>query len=469
MKNKISIVFAVLTSVVWIMNSFASDIDNMTLEELKEAYTQLQSEKEDLEKEVLSLKDQVIDLQAEVNEGILLNEGTEDENQVETGTLFENDGKNAPVVQDKYTWLIKNYVGKNLASIGYTSLGGDRMEEYGNGHLKIILVTDDGSFLDPYDEDELKMYTVTDQNIAPDTVLKYVFDVDSDGNESEYSIASQNYDQIELCVKNTNGIIAETPVVAEMIQPNPSDKHKAFIRNYVGKNLSAIGYTSLGGDRMDEYGSARIKFVLIADDGSYIDPEDEDMLQKYVVSGQNIAPNTEMLIEYRIDDDGVESDYSISSQTIEEIELNVTKIDEAVLQAIEEKKASIIERWLSQEYTVVSLYVAETDTTTVISSGFGLTVHNNGSLVDVKDEKGEYWGQEFIEDEDKVITETFGSGRKNISIYRNGELVISDENLCIDGGTGLLNVHPLMDLHKYSEQVFLEDTDKITITVEDAE
>ena len=90
-------------------------------------------------------------------------------------------------------------------------------------------------------------------------------------------------------------------------------------------------------------------------------------------------------------------------------------------------------------------------------------------MVDVKDEKGEYWGQEFIEDEDKVITETFGSGRKNISIYRNGELVISDENLCIDGGTGLLNVHPLMDLHKYSEQVFLEDTDEITITVEDAE
>lgn len=463
MKKTISIILAALTSIAWVMSSFASDIDNMTLEELKEAYVQLQSEKEDLEEEVLSLKDQVLDLQAEVNEGV------EVENQAETETLLENDGMDTPVVQDKYTWFIKNYVGKNLASIGYTSLGGDRMEEYGNGHLKIILVTDDGSYLDPYDEDELKMYTVTDQNLAPDTVLKYIFNVDSDGIESDYSIASQNYDQIELCVKNVNGIVAENPVTAEMLQPNPSDKHKAFIRNYVGKNLATIGYTSLGGDRMDEYGSARIKFVLIADDGSYIDPEDEDMLQKYVVSGQNIAPNTEMLIEYRIDDDGVESDYSISSQTIEEIELNVTKIDEAVLQAIEEKKASIIERWLSQEYTVVSLYVAETDTTTVISSGFGLTVHNNGLLVDVKDENGKYWGQEFIEDEDKVTTETFGPGRKNISIYRNGELVISDENLCIDGGTNLLNVHPLMDLHKYSEQLFLEDTDEITITVEDAE
>ena len=29
---------------------------------------------------------------------------------------------------DKYTWYIKNYVGKNCASIGYTSMGGDRMD-----------------------------------------------------------------------------------------------------------------------------------------------------------------------------------------------------------------------------------------------------------------------------------------------------------------------------------------------------
>ena len=33
--------------------------------------------------------------------------------------------KNSP---DKYTWYIKNYVGKNCASIGYTSMGGDRMD-----------------------------------------------------------------------------------------------------------------------------------------------------------------------------------------------------------------------------------------------------------------------------------------------------------------------------------------------------
>ena len=36
---------------------------------------------------------------------------------------------------DKYTWYIKNYVGKNCASIGYTSMGGDRMDSYGGGYI----------------------------------------------------------------------------------------------------------------------------------------------------------------------------------------------------------------------------------------------------------------------------------------------------------------------------------------------
>ena len=29
---------------------------------------------------------------------------------------------------DKYTWYIKDYVGKNVASFGYTSMGGHRMD-----------------------------------------------------------------------------------------------------------------------------------------------------------------------------------------------------------------------------------------------------------------------------------------------------------------------------------------------------
>lgn len=49
---------------------------------------------------------------------------------------------------NKYTWYIQDYVGRNAASIGYTSLGGDRLERYGAGVLKFIFVTEDGTYLD---------------------------------------------------------------------------------------------------------------------------------------------------------------------------------------------------------------------------------------------------------------------------------------------------------------------------------
>lgn len=42
---------------------------------------------------------------------------------------------------DKYTWYIKNYVGKNCASIGYTSMGGDRMDHYGAGYIELVIGT----------------------------------------------------------------------------------------------------------------------------------------------------------------------------------------------------------------------------------------------------------------------------------------------------------------------------------------
>ena len=52
--------------------------------------------------------------------------------------------KNSP---DKYTWYIKNYVGKNCASIGYASMGGDRMDHYGAGYIELVMVTPDGAYI----------------------------------------------------------------------------------------------------------------------------------------------------------------------------------------------------------------------------------------------------------------------------------------------------------------------------------
>lgn len=37
---------------------------------------------------------------------------------------------------DKYTWYIRDYTGRNLASCGYLSMGGNRMDHYGAGYIK---------------------------------------------------------------------------------------------------------------------------------------------------------------------------------------------------------------------------------------------------------------------------------------------------------------------------------------------
>ena len=101
---------------------------------------------------------------------------------------------------DKYTWYIRDYVGKNCASIGYTSMGGDRMEHYGAGYIELVLVTPDGSYIDIETDDDLKQYVVTGQSIAPNTELKFTFKKDDDGNEYENLVATQNYEEIVLCV-----------------------------------------------------------------------------------------------------------------------------------------------------------------------------------------------------------------------------------------------------------------------------
>ena len=65
-----------------------------------------------------------------------------------------------------------------------------------------------------------------------------------------------------------------------------------YVQDYVGRNAAGFGYTSLGGDRLERYGAGYLEFVFVTEDGSFIDIEDEGMLQKYIVTGQNIAPNT---------------------------------------------------------------------------------------------------------------------------------------------------------------------------------
>ncbi len=103
---------------------------------------------------------------------------------------------------DKYTYYIRDYVGRNLASCGYISMGGDFRDEYGDSTIRLNIVTDDGSFIDLAQEEiekTLEQYIVEGQSASPNTEIKYEFAKDSDGKE--YSWTSwQSKEEIELYV-----------------------------------------------------------------------------------------------------------------------------------------------------------------------------------------------------------------------------------------------------------------------------
>lgn len=128
-----------------------------------------------------------------------------------------NETQNTSVVikpsPDKYTWYIKNYVGKNCAAIGdWWTIGGYIHDSYGEGAIKIHVFAEDGSFVD---SETAKEYVVVRQSIAPNTELKYTFKMNEDGTESKYFIESQNIEEIEVYVKRINNNIENNSSIVE--------------------------------------------------------------------------------------------------------------------------------------------------------------------------------------------------------------------------------------------------------------
>ncbi len=224
---------------------------------------------------------------------------------------------------DKYTQYVDKYVGMNAANVGYTSLGGDRMIRIGDGLLEITYVTADGSYVGIDDEEALRGYVIVAQSIEPNTEVKLTFEKDSDGNEYGSLVEHQTYEKIDLLVKEVG---SEDPdITLTTIKPSP-DKYTFYIQDYVGKNVRNIGYISLGGDCRDRYGDANVLLNLVAEDGSYIDVQDETILQQYVVTGQNVAPNSEIKMTYEVDSDGNEYPSLIDTQTYDVITLTVRPV-----------------------------------------------------------------------------------------------------------------------------------------------
>ena len=104
------------------------------------------------------------------------------------------------VSPDKYTWYLKDYYEKNLAAFGYTTVGGFRADYYGDGYIHFAFLTPNGEFIDIQDENDLKNWRVIGQNVAPNTEIKFIYEKEEDGSESENWVIHQSLDEVLLAV-----------------------------------------------------------------------------------------------------------------------------------------------------------------------------------------------------------------------------------------------------------------------------
>ena len=249
--------------------------------------------------------------------------GTEKETEEKNQTNAEKESSEVKPSPDKYTQYVDDYTGMNANSIGYTSLGGERLIKLGAGHLKIDFITPDGEYIDINDEESLKQYVITGQSPAPNTEVKLVFLTNSEGQEYSNLVDYQTIENIDLVVKKTGGEDNNVDLVEINACP---DKYTRYVRSYIGKNLGNVGYISMGGDLRDSYGNGTLELIPVSDDGSYIDIADEEVLKQYVITGQSLAPNTEIKYEFLKNGNGEEYNNLVDFQNYESITLNVKYI-----------------------------------------------------------------------------------------------------------------------------------------------
>lgn len=225
---------------------------------------------------------------------------------------------------DKHLAYIKDYVGKNCAMIGYTSMAGDRNDYLGSGYLELVLVTNDGTYVDIDDDEALKEYVVVAQSLEPNTEVMFEFDSDSEGNEYNFP-KWQGVNEIVLYVKKVKeaNLFSGKPT-----RINPStDHHVGYVPDLVGRNLNATGYTSMAGDRRIEIGNLYFKLNIVTADGSFIDIDDEEALKQYVVYAQGLEPNTELQLEFDTNSKGEEYSF-VKRANYEEMDIYVKLIEE---------------------------------------------------------------------------------------------------------------------------------------------
>ena len=232
-----------------------------------------------------------------------------------------------------HSYDVRNYVGKNMGSVG--KVNEDKLiDTYGSGEISLALVTEDGMLILPVDDEVKKQYVIVDQNTKSDSKITIVNKRDSEGKPYSNLVDYQSVNEIILYV---------APIGKEYkpryIEIKPTlDKHKYHIKDYVGRNAASFGRYN-DSDRVDEYGAAELRIAFKADDGSFIDSKDINILKNYLVINQDIAANTELEIEYLKDSDGEEYDSLVESQSYEEITLTVKKLESSIISNMPEIKS----------------------------------------------------------------------------------------------------------------------------------
>ena len=274
------------------------------------------------------------------------------------------------------TYEIRNYVGRNAATIGKEE-SGYQVDEYGSGELRIVFVTENGMFLLPANSELKKEYVVVAQNIPEKTSINIVHLTDSWGKPYSSLVDYQSYEEIILYVAP----IGETTYTPTFVEPQPAlDRHKFYVRDYVGKNAATFGAYS-SNVRIDKYGAGQLKITFSTADGSFVDSADINELKKYVVVAQSITANTELQLEYEKDSKGKEYDTLIASQNYEQIELTVEKLPEEIISTMPEISASSSGSSSSDKTELIVKYRVLTSKTAEIS---GFSGDGNHATIDSK-------------------------------------------------------------------------------------
>ena len=240
-------------------------------------------------------------------------------------TISEGIGTNES--EGIYTYQIRNYVGKNAASVGKI-YGDSLVDEYGNGNLRIVFCTEDGILVHPNNDDQKKLYSVVGQNLPAGSELIIVHQRNSSGKPYDSLVSYQSHEEIVLFVAS----VGESGFIPSFTEISPTfDRHKYHVRDYVGRNAASFGMTS-GDERIDEYGDSKLRITFTSTDGSFVDINDPNILKTYVVVSQDVEANADLIIQYQTNSSGKEYDSLIQYQNYEEINLTVRHLDDEIIE-----------------------------------------------------------------------------------------------------------------------------------------